>query len=157
MGREDDWTIVKPETWRRHANPWSVWTRVATGLPVTLGGVWLAAENTPAGWGTLGLAVVWLWLNPRIFPPPASLNSWASRVTLGEQLWLARKKQPIPLHHSRWACFLAALGGLGFIVSVYGAWNHQWTPLLCGGITSWISKMWFCDRMVWLYEDMRKS
>ena len=26
--------------WERHASPWSVWTRVITGLPVLLAAVW---------------------------------------------------------------------------------------------------------------------
>ncbi len=28
------------EVWDRHANPWSVWTRVVAGLPLLLGAFW---------------------------------------------------------------------------------------------------------------------
>ena len=55
--------------WARHANPWSVWTRVPI-LPAAT--VLIYAREA------LGLLVVppllllaaWVWLNPRVFPVP---------------------------------------------------------------------------------------
>lgn len=148
---------MKEEVWERHAHPLSVWTRVITGLPVTLGAVWTIE---PLGRGALvpiGLAVLWLWLNPRIFPVPSRRDSWASRVTLGERLWLDRRNRPIPEHHARVAIWLCLLTGLGFLAALAGAWRHEWLWLAPGAVASWTGKMWFCDRMVWLYEDLRRE
>jgi hypothetical protein len=141
-------------TWARHANPWSVWTRVAT-LPLLLLAIW---SHAWIGWWSL-LAMIavslWIWINPRLFPPPASTRSWASRGTLGERVWLNRHAVPIPDHHSRVASLLSAAGGFGFLISLYGAIATDFTTLLAGGLVAWMSKMWLVDRMVWLYEDMK--
>jgi len=64
------------ETWMRHANPWSVWSR-ATVLPVLILAAW---SRVWIGWGALVpgvLAVLWMGANPRLFGPPASFDSWA--------------------------------------------------------------------------------
>ena len=144
---------MKESVWLRHANPWSVWTRVITGLPVSLGAIW--SFRLVGWWGLAWLtgAIVWLWLNPRIFPVPKNTNNWASKVTFGERIWLNRRAEPIPKHHSRWAMSLSVGAGIGFIVAVFGAAYHDILMTLVGGIGSWFSKMWFCDRMVWLYSD----
>ena len=69
--------------WARHANPWSGWTRMAV-LPLLALAVWSRAW---IGWWAalpLDLLVVFLWLNPRLFPPPRHLDAWISRGVLGE-------------------------------------------------------------------------
>ena len=145
---------MSDEVWDRHANPWSVWTRVVS-LPPLLAAIW---SHTSLGWLSLvPLAAVagWLWLNPRLFPPPASTKSWASRATLGERVWLNRHRIAIPDHHQRVAAILAAAAGAGFVVAVAGAILIDLLLTLLGGVVSWFAKMWFCDRMVWLYDDMK--
>lgn len=142
------------EVWARHANPWSVWTRVAS-LPFLLAAIW---SHTRLGWLAavpVGLVVVWLWLNPRIFPPPRTTTSWASRATLGERVWLARDRVPIPGHHARAARLLAAASGLTFVAAITGAVLNDLALTAAAGSLSWVFKMWFVDRMVWLYDDMR--
>lgn len=144
-------------TWERHASPYSVWTRVITGLPIILGAVW---SIKPLGYWSAAVVAVsffWIWLNPRLFPAPLNTNNWASKVTFGERVWLNRSTLPIPNHHKKWASFLSAVAGIGFLVAVVGAYLNLPLPTLAGGITSWLGKMWFCDRMVWLYEDMKDS
>ncbi|MEC5129472.1 DUF6653 family protein [Verrucomicrobiales bacterium BCK34] len=145
------------EVWDRHANPWSVWTRVVTGLPLILGAFWSVRL---LGW--LSLPVIfavffWIWINPRFFSRPTRTDNWASKVTFGERVWLNRKKLPIPSHHARWATVLSVVSGVGFLVAVYGAVQHQLNLTLLGGVVSWFGKMWFCDRMVWLFEDMKDT
>ena len=145
---------MSDEVWDRHANPWSVWTRVVS-LPPLLAAIW---SHTSLGWLSLvPLAAVagWLWLNPRLFPPPASTKSWASRATLGERVCLNRHRIAIPDHHQRVAAILAAAAGAGFVVAVAGAILNDLLLTLLGGVVSWFAKMWFCDRMVWLYDDMK--
>lgn len=148
---------MNEQTWERHASPWSVWTRVITGLPLTFSAVW---SIKPLGYysvAIIAMTALWLWLNPRLFSPPKNLNSWASKVTLGERIWLKTSKDLLPCHHSNWVLFLSIMAGIGFLVGITGAYYNLLLPTLIGGVISWFSKMWFCDRMVWLFEDMQQK
>jgi hypothetical protein len=141
-------------TWARHANPWSVWTRVAT-LPVLLLAL---SSHVWIGWWSLVAVLgvsLWTWVNPRLFRPPVSTRSWASRATFGERIWLNRQAIPIPGHHARAAALLSIASATGFLISIYGAIAIDATALAGGGVLAWTAKMWFVDRMVWLYEDMK--
>ena len=144
-------------TWERHANPLSVWTRVITSLPILLFAVW---SIKLIGWwslATITIAFFWIWLNPRLFSPPRNTNNWASKVTFGERVWQNRSTCPIPNHHAQWALFLSIVAGIGFLIAVIGAFFNMPLPAISGGLISWFGKMWFCDRMVWLYEDMKDT
>jgi hypothetical protein len=146
---------MSDDVWARHANPWSVWTRVAS-LPLLLAAIW---SHVWLGWVTavvlVALVAAWLWLNPRLFAPPQSTASWAARATLGERVWLNRAAEPIPRHHAVMAHILSAVGGVGFVLAVYGAIAAELWPTLLGTALTYAGKLWFCDRMVWLYEDMK--
>lgn len=142
-------------TWERHANPLSVWTRVVTGIPVIFGAVWSIKHFGLWSLFILFISVLWLWLNPRLFSRPKYTNNWASKVTFGERVWLNRSKIKIPQHHVKWANFLSLVGGVGFLVGIVGAYMNFLLPVVVGGLMSWFGKMWFGDRMVWLYEDMK--
>jgi hypothetical protein len=142
-------------TWKRHANPLSVWSRVVTGLPVLLFAVWNLKPIDGWSLAIVAIAFVWIWLNPRLFPPPDNTDNWASKVTFGERVWLNRSSRPIPSHHRRWALFLSIVAGVGFLIAIVGAYLKMPLPAISGGFVSWLGKMWFCDRMVWLYEDMK--
>ena len=137
-------------TWARHANPWRVWTRVVTGIPVTFAAAW--SVKPLAGWSVVivTLAIFWLWLNPRLFPAPSETDNWASKVTFGERAWLNRSQCAIPEHHVKWAYFLSIISGIGFFTGIIAAFLHLLLPAVAGGLVSWFGKMWFCDRMVWL-------
>lgn len=140
--------------WSRHANPWSVYTRMLLGLPVTLGALW---SIRPLGlWSLAPLAAAFLLarVNPVLFPPPASTDNWASKATFGERVWLNRSLVPIPRHHARWAMGLAAASGAAFVGAAAGALAHNLSWTVAAGLVSWLTKAWFCDRMVWLYHDM---
>jgi hypothetical protein len=143
-------------SWARHANPWSVWTRVAI-LPLLALAVW---SRVCIGWWVLalvGLLVVWTWVNPRAFPPPSSLDSWAAKGVLGERVWLARREVPLPPRHRRMPLVLGGLAALGTVPLAYGlAVLDPWATLL-GLAVCLLGKLWFVDRMVWLYEDTRRD
>lgn len=138
--------------WERHANPLSVYSRMLTlpflaaapFLRVWIGLWWLAPFL---------LLCVWLWLNPRLFPKPKHTTSWASRAVLGERVWLARFTHPIPTHHTAMAMKLQLVSGLGTFSCVLGCFALQPWPALLGVCLIYAGKLWFLDRMVWLYED----
>lgn len=140
--------------WKRHANPWSVWTRVPL---IVFFAVAIWSRAWIGGWALLPLVllILWTWLNPRIFPPPASTDNWASKATFGERVWIARKTLPIPEHHAFAANLLSALAALGVLPFVWGLYTYEIWPVFLGICLILLGKLWFLDRMVWLYEDMR--
>jgi hypothetical protein len=76
---------MSDDTWRRHAHPWSVYTRFAAIPPLVLA-IWSRAW---IGWWSLAplaLVVIWLWLNPRVFPPVHAPTRWASKGIYGEKI-----------------------------------------------------------------------
>lgn len=142
--------------WRRHANPWSVWTRF-TCLPLLVIAIW---SRVWIGWLALlvfAAAALWTWMNPRAFAPPADFGSWASRVTLGERVFLARDRYAVPMHHRRAAHILSGLSAVGCVPLIYGLIVlNPWATLL-GLIGTVLPKVWFCDRMVWLHADLTNT
>ena len=142
--------------WARHASPWSVYTRFSI-LPLVVAVIWARAW---LGWWVLlplVLVVAWVWLNPRIFPAPATTDHWAAKGTFGERVFLNRAAVPIPEHHRRWAIGLSVAAGLGLIPLVWGLYAYKIGWVLFGLALSVGAKTWFVDRMVWLYEDMKDA
>lgn len=139
--------------WARHANPWSVWTRVPI-LPLLVLAVWSRAW---IGWWALlplALLLAWTWVNPRVFPPPPSTENWGSRAVLGERLWLARDEVPVPERHRVMPKLLNGLSAAGGALLLYGlALLVPWATL-AGLAVALLAKMWFLDRMTWLVADM---
>ena len=64
---------------------------------------------------------------------------------------------PIPPHHARAAAVLAALNGLGIIPYVWGLFQLDAWATVAGIAIIMLAKLWFLDRMVWLFEDMKDS
>jgi hypothetical protein len=140
-------------TWARHANPLSGWTRVPI-LPLICAaifwrdalGVWL--------YPLLGALMIWAWVNPRAFPPPRTTRSWMSKAVMGERVWLARDRVPVPLHYRRAVPIILGFAVAGVPLIALGLWYQAAWPLVLGLTLSLLGKFWFLDRMVWLYDDM---
>lgn len=141
-------------TWERHANPWSVWTRFSC-LPLIVLAVWSREWIDYWSIAAVTLALVWTWANPRVFAPPKSFDHWPAKATFGERVWLNRGSIPIPKHHERAALITSLLAVPGVVVMIYGLYFLEIWPTILGMGFAMIAKVWFCDRMVWLYEDMR--
>ena len=141
--------------WARHANPWSVWTRYLA-LPLLTFAIW---SRVWIGWIALmptAIVLVWIWINPRVFPAPRTTQHWASKAVLGERVWLNRKQVPIACHHLPVIASANTVNGIGFGICLWGLITLELWPTLLG--LSWVilGKTWFLDRMVWLYEEMKK-
>lgn len=140
--------------WMRHAHPWSVWTRF-TVLPLLIVAIW---SRVWLGWWALvptAVAVLWMWLNPRIFPKPQSTRNWASQAVFGERVWLNRDRIPVPPHHRTLPNILSVVSAIGLIFVIWGILNLAIWPTLLGVVVLYLSKLWFIDRMAWLYQDMK--
>ena len=99
------------KTRRRHSNPWSVYSRFSM-IPLIALAFW---SRLWLGWWSAALIVavfLWVWLNPRIFPEPKSTNNWASKVVLGEWVWMNRKNVAVPAHHRFLPNILSLMGQL---------------------------------------------
>jgi len=141
---------------RRHCNPWSVYSRISL-IPLLGLAFW---SRVWLGWWSIGpvaIVLLWMWLNPRVFPEPKSTNNWASKVVLGEWVWMNRKKVPVPAHHRLLPNILSTVGGMGLILFIWGLIILNIWPAISGGAIIILSKLWFADRMVWLYEDMKDA
>jgi hypothetical protein len=82
---------LQGDSWMRHANPWSVWTRFAV-LPLLAVSIW---SRDWIGWWCLipvALSLVFMVVNPLLFPEPRSTRNWTSRAVFGERLWADRNR-----------------------------------------------------------------
>ena len=145
---------LNEENWMRHSNPWSVWTR-NTALPLLIFAFW---SRVWIGWYSLipiSIAILWTWFNPRLFKKPASTKNWASRAVLGERVWMNRKNVEVPERHRVFPNILSGIAGLGGLLVIVGVYQtHIWITFV-GSILVYSGKLWFLDRMVWLYMDMK--
>lgn len=152
-----DLLSMSDDVWMCHANPWSGWTRFFTVFPLLILSIW---SRVWLGWWSLipiAIAAFWTWLNPRIFPKPKSTHHWISQGVLGERVWLNRDQIPVPEHHHRVPNLLNVVSGLGGIVLVWGLIALNLCAILFGFTVVTLGKLWFIDRMVWVYKDMKDA
>jgi hypothetical protein len=145
---------LNDETWMRHANKWSVWTRFFI-LPLFAVAIW---SRIYIGWYSLIFVLVlvlWTWINPRFFRKPKTTKHWASKAVFGERVWLKNQALPIPSHHKRAVLVLNIITGTGLPFLVWGLYAFHFWSVLLGLVIVIFGKMWFLDRMVWIYEDMK--
>lgn len=134
--------VMSERTWSRHSNPWSGWTRAAT-FPLVLVPPWTRR------WWLVAPLALWLWLNPRLFPPPADDSAWMTRGVLGEKLWMEGGRR------GRLEFGLGVLAGAADVVAVGMAYGRRPGYMAGFGMAGWLLKMWFIDRMVALYDAER--
>lgn len=140
------------EGWLKHANPWSIWTRFAT-LPFLVLAVW---SRVWIGWYALPIIlmlIVWILINPTLFKKPQNFDSWGAKAVLGERVLMKRKTHSIPDKHKTPIVILNILQMVGGAILVYGLWDLNIYLTIHGITFVYLAKMWFLDRMVWLYED----
>jgi hypothetical protein len=143
---------MSEEAWRRHANPWSVYTRFAA-IPPLIAAIW---SRDWIGWWSLvplGLVTGWLWLNPHVFSPIDTPVRWASKGIFGEQLW-ANPRDRVPRHH-RVACrWIAIPGACGAALLIWGLIALLLWPTIVGATLVVLAQRWRIDRLVWMYEEL---
>jgi hypothetical protein len=144
---------LEGEGWQRHANPWSVYTRVPVPVLLTAA-VW--SRRWLGRWALLpvGLVCVWTAVNPTAFPPPRSLDNWASKAVLGEVVWSRRRTVPVPPRHRLAPWLLTGLNVAGLPALVRGLVTMDGRLVVGGLAVHMAGKLWFLDRMVWLFEDV---
>jgi hypothetical protein len=139
------------DAWRRHANPWSVWTRFAA-IPLMILAIW---SRVWLGWWCLlpvAVVMVWLWLNPRVFAPVDTPESWAAKGIYGEKLWLTARDR-VPPDHLKVLRLLMPVGAVGAAVLVYGLVRLEIWPTVLGATLIVLAQLWRIDRLVVFYES----
>ncbi|MEV7013707.1 DUF6653 family protein [Streptosporangium sp. NPDC051022] len=143
------------EAWTRHANPWSVWTRFAA-IPLMILAIW---SRTWLGWWCLApiaAVVVWLWLNPHVFPPVTTPRSWTAKGIYGEKLWLHNRSM-ISADHRNVHRLLVGVGLTGFAALVYGLVALEIWPTVFGVTLVVLGQLWRIDRLGLLYEEHQRQ
>jgi hypothetical protein len=147
---------LEGDRWLRHANPVSVWTRFAV-LPLLALAIW---SREWIGWWSLAavaLVLVFMMVNPLLFPRPRSTRNWASKGVFGERIWNDGDKARIPaqFRDTRVLSVTYAIQAVGLAVMVYGLVELDLLAVVSGLVITQTAKAWFIDRMVLLYEDMK--
>ena len=143
-------------SWAKHANPLSVYRSMSI-LPLMSLAVISRIWRDCYALVPIAFVVIWTWWNPRAFGPPKTSNNWAAHGTFGERVFLTRASIPVPQHHSRWAVGLGIASGVGAVPWLYGLWSLDLGMVLFGLALMIGGKLWFVDRMVWLYQDMKDA
>ena len=147
---------LEGDAWMRHANQASVWTRFSCVSLVALA-VW---SRDWIGWYSLipiVASLVWMYLNPRLFGVPASTRNWASKGVFGERIWADRRSLPIPAQFTSRVPNLAnAYSCIGLLPLAYGLVAFDVWLVVAGIVIVHGAKLWYIDRMVLLFEDMKQ-
>ena len=128
--------------WKRHSNPWSVWTRVLS-YPLVYVPLWNRS------WKQGAAVAAWLALNPVLFPEPESDESWATRGVLGEELWTAERPRDLSLLITTTSAVFFA-GGL---LATYR--RRLWAMVFLASVAL-LLKLWYIDRMTFYYAQHRE-
>ena len=143
------------DKWMRHANPLSVWTRFGV-VPLIALAIWSRAW---IGWYSLipiALALTWMVVNPLFFPEPRSTRNWASKGVFGERVWAERTTVELPPQFLSPVPNVAnALSALGLVLLAYGLTTFDPLSTVAGILITSLGKLWYIDRMVLLFEDMK--
>jgi hypothetical protein len=147
---------LEGDSWMRHANPLSVWTRFGCLSLIALA-IW---SRDWIGWLALvplALSIAWLFVNPRFFAKPASTRNWASRGVFGERIWADRRTIEIPSpFRSRVPAVANAFSMVGLIFLAYGLAVLSVLPVIAGLLIVTGGKAWYVDRMALLFDHMKE-
>lgn len=135
-----DRDLVTTAFWEPHASPRSVWPLVAA-YPLLLFAVY---RRDPRLLGGTLLGVV---ANLLLVSPPETDEAWATRVVLGERVWLDRG-----LDSESGTLGLLAVGGAVHLATMRAALRQDRLRTLVGGVASMLLMLVLFDRMVRLYE-----
>ena len=146
---------LEGDNWVRHANPVSVWTRFAI-LPVLALSIW---SRDWIGWWCLVpivLSLVFMVVNPLLFPKPRSTRNWASKAVLGERTWSERRAVPVPPQFSSAPLTVTyVIQAVGAVVLGYGLVRLDLVATVAGLVVLQTAKAWYLDRQVLLFEEMK--
>jgi uncharacterized protein DUF6653 len=100
---------------------------------------------------------VFLIINPRLFPPPRSTQSWASKAVLGERIWVREHFRFPPQLHAPVSYVIFALSLANLLVLIGAIIGADAPLMVISGANVLILKSWLNDRMVWLFTERARD
>jgi hypothetical protein len=146
---------LEGDQWLRHANPKSVYSRFPV-LGLVVVSVWARVWIGVYFLVPLGVTLLWTYINPRLFDEPESLEHWASKGVLGERIWSERESYDISKGWVLQNHTLNAVQAVAMVPFFVGLYRLDVWMTTTGLAVAFLSKLWFFDRMVWLFEDNRE-
>jgi hypothetical protein len=147
---------LEGQSWMRHANPASVWTRF-TVLSILALAIW--SRDWVGAWCLIGvcLAIAWMFVNPLLFKAPKSTRNWASRAVLGERIWVDRNTVDLPEQFRSRAAPLIANGysTIGMGILAFGLVDLNLLATVTGILITHGGKAWYMDRISLLFVEMK--
>jgi hypothetical protein len=147
---------LEGENWMRHANFASVWTRF-TVLSLLSLAIW--SRDWIGAWCLIGvgLAIIWMFVNPLLFQPPKSTRNWASRAVLGERIWVDRSTVDLPEQFRSPAAALIAnaYSTIGMGILAFGLVDLNLLATVTGILITHGGKAWYMDRVSLLFAEMK--
>jgi hypothetical protein len=137
MKKLSDWKF-----WERHANYLSGWTRLAA-YPLLISSLYLR------NWYLLAGVVIFIIVNPILFPKPKKKDYWMSKGVLGEQLWIKNKAK------IKKATTMNILNGISFLIMLAAIYYQCLYLTIIAGTASGVFKLLFMEEMVLYYEKSR--
>jgi hypothetical protein len=125
--------------WERHSNYLSGWTRLAS-YPLLIASLYLR------NWPLLIGVIVFIVINPILFPKPKKIEYWMSKGVLGEQLWIKNKAR------IKKANIMNALNGISFLLMLAAIYYQCLYVTIIAGTASGVFKLMFIEEMVLYYE-----
>jgi hypothetical protein len=142
------------DRWMRHANPWSVWTRFAV-VPLLALAAW---SRVWIGWWAVlaaAVVVVFMLVNPLLFPPPRSTRHWASKAVFGERIVAEKGAVPPQFGTSQVPVVASSLQVVALAALVVGLIRLDLLLAVTGVLFCQCAKAWYLDRTVLLFEDVK--
>ncbi|POG54749.1 DUF6653 family protein [Haloferax marisrubri] len=124
--------------WERHANPWSVGTRILV-YPVLMYAVYRRDRRLFLA------ALAFTAVNPVLFPRPARTDTYLSRIVLAEREWLDAERGTMGLDYPN------VLNVLNVPVTLYAfvsAIRRRPVGTLLGTLGVMALKLWWVDAIV---------
>jgi hypothetical protein len=133
--------FVEKVFWKPHASPGSVWGLVAT-YPLLILAIYRRNGSLLA---TVLCSVV---VNLLVASPPEDDAAWATRVVLGERVWLERGLSSQPS-----ALGVVSVGAVIHLYTLRAAVNRRAGRAAAGTVASMLLMLVFFDRMARLYDE----
>ncbi|TFG05101.1 MAG: hypothetical protein EU536_03035 [Promethearchaeota archaeon] len=150
--------MKKINFWKRHANPISGWSRIATA-PLFASALWFVRYGTYT-WIPLVVVLIWVILNPIIFRKPKHLDRWISQGVLAEQWWVQELKREFKFDFTLFCNVMALLAFIPMLVIAFlpteMRYQLMWPYIYCSTL-AFIFKIWFVDRVVFQYEKYKQN
>lgn len=127
--------------WERHSNKWSGWTRIFSVYPLVI-------STYFHNWYAVIGVIIFVILNPTIFPKPKDTNNWMSKSVIAEKEWLKRGG----MKQMDFIQLINIINGLFFFGSLYAAYSSILYTAIILMVVSTSFKLWFLNEMVKRYE-----